>query len=289
MTPFRNKPVKWDEESEGGRYKNKAGFKYDIITKAVVEEPEPMPTCFLAETMEEAEAIYKRFEKKLNSFAHSYSAATGVERAELFREGLIGLARAHRDWNPDRSESFDTYANFIIKDALNECVRKNAAVTSIPAYVKKANSNLNEIKRIAERNEVNWQVVVIDQELPISLPQNDAVRSTELVLNLIKAAKRSKVEYEKFIKRIELLPTNIQYEEYEEAHNEENDRLEAAIVVAKLKEHMSKTEEIICDGIMADKTYEQIGKELGKTGSWVAGQIKHLRIRMISMMKAGNI
>lgn len=289
MTPFRSTPVKWDGNSKEGRYKDDGGFKYDVITKSVVDRFETMPKCFLADTQQEAEAIYERFEKTLNNFAYSYSISTGIDKADLFREALIGLARAYRDWDPERSDNFNTYANFIIKDSLNEYVRNNSATISVPAYIKKANSNLNEIKFICERSGIEWQVIVIEQELPQDLQEAEAIRCTELVKNLIKAAERAHVEYEKFIERVMIMPMDVEYVEQEQEAEEDQRRVEAALVVSRLKEHMDKTELAICEGIMDDKSYAQIAEEFGKSKGWVYNKINALKERILSMINEGTL
>ena len=291
MTPFRNKPVKWDGDDGNGRYKDRNGFKYDIVTKSVVNRAEEMPEYFLADTPEEADAIYSQYERLLNGFAYSYALATRLSRTDLFGEALIGLARAYRDWDLDRGGSFRTYAIFKIKDALNEFVRGNSATISVPAYIKKANANFCEIKSICEAYDTDWQMLVIDQEIPDELEMLDAVRCTKLVENLINAAERAKVDYGKFIERITFIPEDKEYEDQEapEVHKRTEEQLEAALVVEKLKRHMTDDELAICDGIMKDKSFEQIGDELGKSKGWVSGKLKGLREKIIDRMDAGTL
>ena len=291
MTPFRQKPVKWDGEDEDGRYENKGGFKFNIMTHSVVRQDEKMPKHFLADTPEEAVAVYDRYEKLLNNMAYSYAISTGLSKVDLFGESLIGLARAYRDWDVSRGGSFRTYAIYKIKDALNECVRENSATISVPAYVKKANSNLRELKSICEQYDIDWQELAIEQEIPDELEMDDAVRCTRLVENLIRAADRAKVDYEKFIDRVSFIPEDADFSEQiaPEISKREQERLEAALVVEKLKEHMDDDELAICDGIMKEKSFDEIGKELGKSKAWVSGRLSKLRDRIIEMMEAGTL
>jgi RNA polymerase sigma factor (sigma-70 family) len=269
----------------------KNGFKFDILTQRMVKKEEDMPSHFLAETAEEAKDIYKRFERTLNNMAYAYAVSTGLDKSDLFGEALIGLARAYRDWDPDRSEDFRTYAIFRIKDSLNEFVRANSRAVSIPAYIKKALSNLNEIRAICEASEVNPDAIIVDNEVPLPLERTDALRCVDLVRNLIKAAKRARVPYNKFIERLELIPTDTEFEDQTspELHKREEEMLEAAIIVEKLKSHMDDVELQICEGIMSDKSFEEIGKEMGKSKSWVSGRLKGLRERILFMMKEGSL
>ena len=291
MTPFRNRPVKWDGQDSNGRYKNEDGYKFDIMTKTVVKKPEEMPAYFLADTAEEAESIYLRFNKILNNFAYSYAMSTKLNRMDLFGEALIGLARAYRDWDPERSENFATYAKFVIRDALNEFVRENLTMVSVPSYIKKANANLKNIKSICANYDIDWEILVFDQEVPQKLSMSDAVKCTKSVENLIKAAERAKVEYVKFVERIALVPEDIEYVDQTpfEVHKRDSEMCEAAMIVEKLKEHMDKYELSICTGIMEDKSFDEIGKEMGKSKSWVSGKLKGLRERIISMMEEGTL
>jgi RNA polymerase sigma factor (sigma-70 family) len=291
MTPFKEKPVKWDGDSENGRYKNKKGFKYDILTQTVVSKTEEMPKCFLADSPEEADSIYKRFERTLNHITYSYAISTNLQKTDLFGEALIGLARAYRDWDPARSDNFKSYAVFRIKDALNEFVRENSATISVPAYIKKANNNLREIERVCEGYNIDPYIIVIEQEIPDALETEDAIKCEHLVRNLLRAAERAKVDYDKFVERIQLIPEDVKFEDQTPAEISEmnNKRMEAAIVVDKLKQHMDKEELQICEGIMQDKSFEEIGREMKKSKAWVSGKLKSLRERVLSMMENGSL
>ena len=286
MSPFRNKPVKWTGD-DNSCYKNNGGYKYDIVNKTIVKRAEDMPACYLADTLKEAEYIYSQFEHTLNELARSYSINTGLNKADLFSEGLIGLGRAYRDWDPDRSDNFKTYAIYRIKDSLGEFVRNNSSTVSVPSYIKKAYANLREIKSICEAAEIDYDAVAEKQELPDGLDVADAVRCAELISNLINAANRAKIKYCNFLDRLTLIPEDVEYIEQAppEVHQRKIEMLEAAVVVEKLKEYMDKEELAICDGIMLDKSYAQIGKELGRSKSWVSGKLKKLKERILIMVR----
>ena len=291
MTPFREKPLKWDGNTDDGRYENKGGYKFDVITQTVLKKSEDMPACFLADTPIEAENIYKQFEKILNHFAYSYSISTGISKADLFGEALIGLARAYRDWNPDRSDNFEVYARFVIRDTLNEFVRSNSAIISVPSYIKKANSNLKRVKAVCEEHNVDWRTFVIEREVPNEMNMENALKCSKLIGNLISAAERAGVDYAKFVERVELVPEDMEYIDQTppEIHKRDSETLEAAIIVEKLKEHMTEQELLICEGIMLDKSFDEIGADLGKSKSWVSGKLKALKKRIISMMEDGTL
>lgn len=290
MTPFRDKPIKWDGKDEGGRYKDQDGYKFDIVVQNVVKKVEEMPKCFLADTLKEAESIYSQYEKMLNKLAHSYSVSTGINKADLFGEALIGLARAYRDWNPERSDNFQTYAIFVIKDSLNEYVKDNYSSVTVPAYVKKSNVHLRKIKDICDKYKINWRIIAVEQELPDELEVEDAIECTKLVKNIIRASERAKVTYEDFIERIEIIPQDVEYTETMiRTSKREAEKVEATILANKLKKYMDKDELYICEGIMEDKSFEQIAKEMNKSKGWVSGKLKLFRERMFSIVEDNSL
>lgn len=291
MTPFREKTVKWDGDDSNGRYKNQNGYKFDTVTQTILKKYEDMPICFLADTPKEAENIYNQFEKILNHFAYSYSISTNINKSDLFGEALIGLARAYRDWDPSRSDNFQIYAKFVIRDTLNEFVRSNSAIISVPAYIKKANSSLKRIKIICKRYDIDWQTMVINKDISNKMESGDISKCANAIGNIISAADRAGVDYDKFIERIELVPEDIEYVEQVpyEVHKRDSETLEAAIIIDKLKEYMTEQERLICEGIMLDKSFEEIGKDFGKSKSWVSGKLKLFKKRIISMMEEGTL
>jgi len=291
MTPFKEKLVKWDKNPEEGRYKNESGYKFDVVTKTILKKIEDMPKYFLADTPEEAESLYIRFEKILNAFAYSYSVSTNLQKGDLFGEALIGLARAYRDWDPSRSDNFEVYAKFVIRDTLNEFVKDNSSIITVPSYIKKANSNLEKIKSLCKNYGVSWKHYVIDMNAPPEMNSDDAIKYSKMIGYIADAANRAKVSYVKFVERIEFLPENTEYVDQTplEIYKRNSEVLEASIIVGKLKEYMTDQELLICDGIMQDKSLEEIGGDIGKSKSWVSDKLKKLKTKIIIMMEEGTL
>lgn len=258
-------------------------YKFDIIEESDVSFKENMPKYFLADTPEKAKKIYEEYENMLNSIAYKYASYTGLSRADLFGEGLIGLSKAVRDWDSSKA-SLKTYAQYKIEDEIGEFIRKNSTAVVIPSYIKKANNNLMKIRRICEKHNINWEVVVFDQYLPEILEVEEAILCEKYVVNIIRASERAGVLYEEFINRILLIPQSINLSEQDQFPHDsqrEQEQLEAFLVVDKLKQYMSDEEKIICNGIMEDKSYELIGKEMGKSKAWVSGRFEKLKLRII--------
>lgn len=275
MTPFKDKRKKKTESSHEGR-----GFKFDVIEQSPVALKEDMPRFFLADTMKEAENIYSQFAALLNVLAKNYAGATGLPASDLFGEGLIGLGRAYRDWDPTRSESYRTYAAFRIKDAIVEYIRDHAAVVRVPTNLKKARLVLDKLKALAERHSVTLTQVFDNDIKPFSIDLHERRRMGELYGTLIEySGEKDGLCFLKFIEKLENLPEEVDYSDQTppEVHIRNQQMMEAALVVDKLKEYMTPEELIICEGFMADKSFEEIGKELGKSKAWVSDKFKSFK------------
>jgi RNA polymerase sigma factor (sigma-70 family) len=291
MTPFREKPIKWDGDDGGGRYSNDGGYKYDIVNQKVLRKREEMPEYFLADTAEEAQALHDNFSSVLNTLSHNYSIATGLPKTDLFGEALIGLARANRDWDSKRSNDFKTYAIYRIKDSLREYCIDNAGSIKVPLYIMTANNQYKELMGICESYDIPVETLVFDQEIPLQFDPADAVRSAELVTLLINAANRAKVSLKKFVQRIQAVPSDETFEnqlppEVAEIHTRQ---LEAALVVDKLRQHMTQEEMVICAGIMEDRSYEEIAQQLGKSKSWVSNKLRDFKQRILEKVDSGTL
>jgi hypothetical protein len=77
----------------------KNSYKFDVISKGKVKVPEAMPKFFLSDNKEEAEKIYEDFKDLINILAYNYARYSGLDKADIFGEALIGLGRAYRDWD----------------------------------------------------------------------------------------------------------------------------------------------------------------------------------------------
>jgi len=291
MTPFREKPIKWDGDDGGGRYSNDGGHKYDIVNQKVLHQREKMPEYFLADSPEEAQALHDNFSSTLNTLSYNYSAATGLPKTDLFGEALIGLARANRDWDSKRSDDFKTYAIYRIKDALREYCIDNASSIKVPLYIRTANNQFNELVSICESYDIPVEMLVIEQEIPLVFDPQDAVRSAQLVTLLINAANRANVSMEKFVQRIQAVPSDELFENQlpPEVEEMQTRQLEAALVVDKLRQHMTQEEMVICVGIMEDRSYEDIAKQLGKSKSWVSNKLRDFKQRILEKVDSGTL
>lgn len=247
--------------------------KYDIIKKREIIVGEDMPLCFLADSIEEAEKIYKKFEQLLNNISFSYSVSTGIDRDDLFREALIGLARAYRDWG-HREYSFSTYAVYRIKEALNEYVAHNATIIKVPTYIRRCQSNINKIMAVCSANALSWQDVIYLDTLPVDI---DKETSSKLYLykdNIKSAAKRHGIDYIAFVKRVMMIPVII---EIEDKHVTSGDYEDIKELVADIMEVLPKQDKEICELIMQGNSYAEIAEHISRSESWVNKRIASIR------------
>lgn len=263
--------------------------KIDIISSTPVEDAEEnfLPF-YLGNTPEEAEETYKSFSWLLGIMAENYSRNTDVLMEDYFANAITGLARAKRDWDPTRGGcKFMTFAILKIKNALNECYRKNNTIVSIPAYVRTAHTYITNIKTILEGYNVHpnsIKYILEKNHLPRfgAFADGDFNRILEELEKLNKLIKNSDLDRINLIKRAEFVPSDMSYDEsmtQEELYDRQRQRLAAALVVSKLEDNMTPTELHVAQGIMAGKTYGEIGRthDPKRSIAWVQDRVNEMR------------
>jgi len=275
--PIRMKPVIFDGDG-GGKYKDVGGFKYDIVKKSTVHTYEEFPKHFLADSMEKAEKLYQEFSKTLNYMAGKYATTSGLEKADLFGEALVGLARANRDFDLTRSDNFKTFALYKIKDALEEYVRNFSTPVALPAYLKKSQRIMHRLVGLLHSKGTSDEDIqdIFDGNID-KLPDHQCL---ELHGYLTNAAERAGISLPVLIERIKNLPHSSSDTENVEADNRAEEKMYAKLVVDGLKNHMSKNELEIAELIMEGKTFEEIGRRFNRTDAWVAQQLDKMRTRL---------
>lgn len=254
------------------------GFKYDIIKKSEVT-PVDMPRCFLADTAEEAERLYNSFSGLLNSIAYSYSVGTGIDKDDLFRESLIGLSKAYQDWDSGRSEDFRKYAVYRIKEVLNEYVRHNITCVKIPSYIKKAQNTLRKITELCESMGISWEDFVFSNIFTADIADDRKSILIDNKLRLENAAERAGVDYQVFVRRVQIIPRVVAYSE-EESYDHKNDAF-VSLVVNEIIDKANEYEKVVCNYIMAGLSNRQIAAKVGKSEAWVRSVLLKIRKRLM--------
>lgn len=249
---------------------------------------EEFPTYYLGDTLEEAEENYTNFSAFIKLISNSYAYNTGVDAAEMFSAAVDGLGRAVRDWDPDRSKGkFRTYATFRIRTSLNDCIRRNKSMVVIPEYIRVAHLYITNIKTILEMYDeplenTNYTLNHVSTSHLSKIHRVD-IRRIKLELDkLVKLAKNSKVPYSNLIERSEYVPIDSYLNDdmtQAELYEAERRRMAAALMVSKLQDKMTEEELHVANGIIAGKSYGEIGRTYTPKRSiaWVQSKLSDMK------------
>lgn len=236
------------------------------------------PKYFLGDTIEEAEKIHNRFVIVLNKIANNYSAYTGIDKGDLFSEGLFGLSDAVAKFDEKRSNDFYNFAVFKIKDSINNYVRKNKSHISIPKYINQSIILFNKITSILENSGIDEDYVEFIYEQKYynctNLKDSDVEEIEYLISNLRNIAERASTTIGVLIERINTIPQivlsdaiELQYIQHD-SHNSCIDN-----ILSKLTEEESVISILLMDGY----TQAEIAKKMNRSTSWVSNKIKDIR------------
>lgn len=114
--------------------------------------PEKFPAHFLGDSDVEALDTLNTYGSDVDMLANRYHMLTGVDKDDLKSEGVIGLARAKRDFETERSKTFRIFAIYKIKEAMREYVSTQSTNVRAPQYIQDAHSIIKKIKGIMEKS-----------------------------------------------------------------------------------------------------------------------------------------
>lgn len=164
---------------------------------------------FLGNTEAEAEQRYKTYLPTIKHLAQKTSMHSGLEEEDLRSEGVVGLARAYRDFDPTRSDNMRIYALYRIKDAIKEYVTKEVTNIRAPQYLRDAYGLLERLQTAVGNSATGLKgkefcgfTVVWEESLKlVGNPIIDDLRSS-----LKNLAGRARTTPEDLIERMELIP-----------------------------------------------------------------------------------
>ncbi len=116
-----------------------------------IRDNEEFKACFVADTMDEANQLLVDYAKDIGFLASKLADITGMDAEDLQQEGIIGLARAKRDFEKERSEKFRIFAIYKIKDAMREFITKQGNNVKTPQYVKNAAQLAEGLRKVLEK------------------------------------------------------------------------------------------------------------------------------------------
>lgn len=255
-------------------------------------ELEKFLTNFIAETKEEADKLYKEYIKTLQLLANKYATFTGIDAEDLVQEGIIGLARASRDFEADRSNNFRIFAIYKIKDAMKEFVISQASNIKVPQYIRDASVLINRLKRIMESVDVLESCSLTDIWLLSSIYESnkdvadDVIRTKQSIFNL---ADRSGTTTEQLIERAEMIPLVV-YEKIDGGVDKlsgdtEGDkmiqRLSAKRSIDNLKDYLKEDEfNLLVDHYVYGETVRELAGKLGIKAPSVTVRIHNIVQRL---------
>ena len=85
------------------------------------------------------------------AWAAKYAAMTGLERLDLFQDGVIGLLRAVDKYDPEIGFRFSTYAVYWIRQAIQRAVADKGRTVRLPVWVHEQVLRLGRATRLLWR------------------------------------------------------------------------------------------------------------------------------------------
>ena len=265
-----------------------------------IYEDERFLAHFIADTPEDAERLAVEYKKTIELLASNYARYTGIDEIEedLIQEGLIGLARATRDWEEGRSENFRTFAIYKIKDAMKEFTSNQSKSIRIPQYIKDASSlasKLQKVMGLAGLLKETDYVSVWEQSASCD-ENSDVIRDiTFLRKSLNNLADRSCTTVEQLLERVELYPANMadmdEIQNIGDISKMTTESVEEDIIavllahksVEKLKTILTEDEyELLYSHYVDGKTVRDLAPELDISAATVTIRIKNIRERLQS-------
>ncbi len=248
-----------------------------------IRENEKFGAHFIADTKEEAASLLKKFDTDLSMQAHKFSTVTGVDKFDLRQEGIIGLARASRDFEKDRSENFRIFAIYKIRDAMREFVTGQAGNIKVPQYIRDAQRLSIIMRGIMEKIGGAAFIPTVDlwQRLVAFKPSNELEESLKKDIEDIKSsiknlADRSHTSVPQILERAEMMPssafnTSVDlsiFDIFDIGYPSEEDKMVERIYardkVAEIKGVLTEEEfELLYDRFVDDKTLKMLEPKLG--------------------------
>ena len=262
--PIREKVVK-DE---------KGNVVIDPETNEPKVEIEEFLPYFLGNSEEEAKETLKEYEKTIKILADKINMVTGLDVDDLMSECKIGLARAKRDFEEERSDVFKTFAIYKMKDALREYTAKQRLDVKVPQYVIDAEKLINDLAKIVEACHITKNAGFQDIWMMSEICDGDEKIKEDINKirqSLINLADRSHTTVVQLLERAEMLPSSsIEITDCNVA-NLSNNELETDILnemnvtasINNLKKFLSEEEyNLLYNYFVNGKTERELAEEL---------------------------
>ncbi len=281
--PFHQKVVK--KADKNGNLQIVTTIDPDTGKSIPLTEPETFLPCFLSDTKEEADALYAKFLPTLKLIANKYAAYSNLDSEDFIEEGLIGLARASRDFQTDRSSNFEGFAIQKIKDAMREFSFSQSSNVSIPQYVRNTSRLIHNLQNLLQHAGVSNKDLSdykqIWNQSNVCSEESEIIKEITEIRRLLKdLAARSGTTVERLIEKAEFYPTNAPNIEISSINNDvsmisnewiEDDivqQLMAEVSIEKIKDLITPEEfDILHHHFVEGKTVRELGPEYGITAA----------------------
>jgi RNA polymerase sigma factor (sigma-70 family) len=175
-----------------------------------IREGETFRKRFLADTEAEGIKLLKKFDSTLKLLANKSSTMTGLDEEDLYQEGIIGLARANRDFDETRSDNFKIFAIYKIKDALREFGTTQSVSIKSPQYTQDALRLASILReRLVKAGEYRYTALADMWESSSKYTGTNALESSiqESRRSLKNLANRSHTSVVQLLERSEMTPS----------------------------------------------------------------------------------
>jgi len=252
---------------------------------------------FLSKSPIEAEALYNEYLHYIKMLASKYASNTGLDEEDLAQEAVIGLARASRDFDEERSLEFKIFAIYKMKDALREYVATQSSDINIPQYILDASRLVMKLRKVMESGDLlnSKDFLSIWEQSERCDKASDLVQSvTEIRENIENLAKRSGTSVERLLERAEMYPSTItELDQFVTKSgdtsvfsdmNAEDDVIRQIMIgraINNVKEHLNEAEyNLLYDHYVRGMTVRELAPELNIEAPSVTVRIHKLLERL---------
>lgn len=252
---------------------------------------------FLADTEEEANDLLKKYDGTLKLLSNKASVMTGIDREDLYQEGIIGLARASRDFDEERSDNFRTFAIYKIKDALREFNTTQSITIKSPQYTRDAIRLASILReRLVKAGEYQYSALVDMWDSSSKYMGNSPLeisiqKSRRSLKNL---ANRSHTSVKQLLERSEMAPlysselTNVNYPvDKMSSETDVIDKINAMDMIERIKKYISEEDyELLWNRFVEGMTVREIAPKMGISAPHVSGKTQVLLEKLRKLEKA---
>lgn len=258
-----------------------------------IRDNEKFSKHFIADTIEEAEHLLKEYEKDISFLSNKLSAITGVDKEDLCQEGIIGLARAKRDFELERSEKFRIYAIYKIKDALREYITTQASNVRVPQYVKNAAILTESLQKSLEKVDGRKRLTFADIWMASEYYKDNSPEGKEsLIEDIVKIrqsiqnlADRSHTSVIQLLDRAELSPASspeIIYTNLDAMAIVDDSAFSNTVFVEEIKESLPEEDyDLLYRHYVGGETLRELSGPFGVTAETLCIRIQNLKDSLV--------